>query len=171
MKIAQCVWGERTYCEKLTHTQGSQPTMNLYDFSTQILILWPILFVECLVSATSCYRYLWKISLLSQLWLPWSQPGYQEKRKSTFFCWAKQCYKEPEFQWNLTLLHTIKLCQISEDVNIGKVLLVYKTMPYYRVKSCALSRTTIVVHSRDHKGVGMAHEIIPPKNQPQKTMG
>ena len=25
----------------------------------------------------------------------------------------------------------------------------------------------IVVYSRDHKGVGMAHEIISPKNQPQ----
>ena len=30
-----------------------------------------------------------------------------------------------------------------------------------------LSYTTIVVYSRDYKGVGMAHEIISPKKQPQ----
>ena len=30
-----------------------------------------------------------------------------------------------------------------------------------------LSYTMMVVYSRDHKGVGVAHEIISPKNQPQ----
>ena len=30
-----------------------------------------------------------------------------------------------------------------------------------------LSYSTIVLHSRDHKGVGVAHKITSPKNQPQ----
>ena len=29
------------------------------------------------------------------------------------------------------------------------------------------SYSTIILYSRDHKGVGVAHEIISPKNQPQ----
>ena len=33
-----------------------------------------------------------------------------------------------------------------------------------------VSYTTIVVYSRDHKGVGMAHEIKSPKKQPQSSL-
>jgi len=37
-------------------------------------------------------------------------------------------------------------------------------MTFSLAKLCA---NHLVVHSRDDKGVGMAHEIKPPKNQPQ----
>ena len=33
-----------------------------------------------------------------------------------------------------------------------------------------ISRTTIVVHSRDHEGVGMAHKITSTKNQSKFSM-
>ena len=33
-----------------------------------------------------------------------------------------------------------------------------------------LSYSTTVLYSRDHKGVGMAHEIISPKKQPQFSL-
>ena len=32
------------------------------------------------------------------------------------------------------------------------------------------SYNMIVLYSRDHKGVGVAHEITPPKNQPQSSL-
>ena len=32
------------------------------------------------------------------------------------------------------------------------------------------SYSTIVLYSKDHKGVGMAHEITLPKNQPQSSL-
>jgi len=35
----------------------------------------------------------------------------------------------------------------------------------------AISWTTMVVHSRDDQGVGVAHEIKSPKNQPQFLVG
>ena len=38
-------------------------------------------------------------------------------------------------------------------------------MPMVQAELCSYS--TIVLYSRDHKGVGMAHEITSPKNQPQ----
>ena len=35
------------------------------------------------------------------------------------------------------------------------------------IMSAMLSYSMIVLYSRDHKGVGMAHKIISPKRQPQ----
>ena len=33
-----------------------------------------------------------------------------------------------------------------------------------------ISYSTILLYSRDHKGVGVAHKIISPKNQPQISL-
>ena len=38
------------------------------------------------------------------------------------------------------------------------------------IKLQSLSHSTIVLYSRDHKGVGVVHEIASPKNQPQFSL-
>ena len=57
----------------------------------------------------------------------------------------------------ITVAVTVYEHYICEPYNLRECITQYNSI---------MNHTTIVVHSRDNKGVSVAHEIKPPKNQP-----
>ena len=66
-------------------------------------------------------------------------------------------------------------CMMHIDVNLDikmylQYVVVHKMSFVNKFTLGSLSYSTIIVYNRDHKGVGMAHEITSPKHQPQFSL-